>query len=101
MPRGVPYSDRLLVAAVPAAAVLRRRAVTGGDVLLPSGLVQRVLHIAGLVAVDGVRPGLMEGPHQLQARLLHDPPRGLVDRHRLRGHPLHAGLGEALADQRA
>src|ERR1700722_9090252 len=38
------------------------RPVTGGCVLLlPSGPVQGVFHVAELMAVDGERPGLMEG----------------------------------------
>lgn len=86
----------------PVAASSRRRTVNDAClVLLPVGLVQRILHVPELIALNRVRPGLMEGPHQSQARLLHHPPRGLVDSHRLRDHALDTQLGEALTDQRA
>ena len=68
---------------------------------LPLGPVQRVLDVAQLIALDRVRPVRVEGPYQSQARLLHHPPGGRVRHHRLRDHPLHAEIGEALADQRA
>jgi hypothetical protein len=73
-----------------------RASTRPGPVVLPTGLVQRVLHVPELVALNRIRLGLIEGPHQRQARLLHDPPRGRIDRHRLRDHPLHAELGKAL-----
>src|SRR6266540_5267944 len=69
--------------------------------LLPVRLAQRILDVAVLGAIDVIRPRLMEGPHQPQARLLHHASGGGVDRHRPREHTLHAEFGEALADQRA
>src|ERR1035438_10221057 len=87
----------------PAAAILRRWAASRvGPVLhVPVALVQRILHDLELAAIAWVERRLMEGPHQRQARFLHPPPRGLIDRHRLRYHTLHTELGEALTDQRA
>src|SRR5215472_16954391 len=87
----------------PVAAILGRRTVNGVGVLLllPVVLVQYVLHVPELIALNRVGPGLMEGPHQSQACLLHHPPRGLIDGHRLRDHALDTHLGESLTDQRA
>jgi CubicO group peptidase (beta-lactamase class C family) len=46
----------------------RRQAAGSADlIMLPVGLVQRLLHVPELVALYRIRPGLMEGPHQFQA----------------------------------
>ena len=68
---------------------------------MPVGAAQGVLDVAVLVAFDPVRPGLVEGAHQPQARLLHHPPGRDVDGHRPRDHALDAVLGETRTDQRA
>ena len=69
--------------------------------LLPAGLVQRILDDFYRVAAGRARQGLTEGPHQRQACFLHHAPGGDIRGHRFGGHALYAGLGEAFADQRA
>src|SRR5262245_38628140 len=48
----------------------------------PLDTIERVLHVAQLVALDPIRPLLKEGPDVAQSRLFHHPPRSDIDRHR-------------------
>src|SRR5205814_5237978 len=66
---------------------------------LPLGSGKRVLRFAVLVAVDVDGPVAMHDTHELQAGFLHHPPRGRIDDHGEREHPLHVVIAEPLCDQ--
>ena len=69
--------------------------------LFPAGLVQGILDDFYLLAAGGAGPGRAEGSHERQACLLQDVPGGQVGGGGLGGYALDAGVGAALADQRA
>ena len=70
-----------------------------GSLLLPFGSEQPVLHVAFLLPLDVVGPGLVEDPHEPQPRLLQHAARCDVHDHRGRHHAVDAELGEALVDE--
>ena len=72
-----------------------------GSLLLPFGSEQRVLHVAFLLALDVVGPGLVEDPHEPQPRLLQHAARRDVHDHGERHDAFDAELGEALVDERS